>query len=150
MRIVSFDQINHFDNTWSYVDADYWTAAELTLSLICACLPTIHPLWLSALNNYRNFVRSLSRSSRSNNSSNVQNYSDQPPNGQAPGVVMRSRTDEERKRFSNLSPSREGFRRLEGKESHLEWESKVGGHTRRQDLEWASERRKTLERVEQV
>ena len=58
MRIVTFKQINLYDATWTYIPADYWTAAELCLSIICACLPTIRPLWRSLVEAYKNRSRS--------------------------------------------------------------------------------------------
>ena len=44
MRIVSYYQIDYNDVTWSFVNNSYWTNAEVPLSVMCACLPTLRPL----------------------------------------------------------------------------------------------------------
>ena len=43
-RIATFHNINAYDLTWSYMDTAYWTYSELTLSFICACVPTFRPV----------------------------------------------------------------------------------------------------------
>ncbi|KAI9751734.1 MAG: hypothetical protein M4579_005925 [Chaenotheca gracillima] len=43
-RIVAYLKIDYEDPTWSFVESAYWTNAEVTLSIVCACLPTMRPL----------------------------------------------------------------------------------------------------------
>ncbi|KAI9851754.1 MAG: hypothetical protein M1838_002831 [Thelocarpon superellum] len=44
-RIVAFYQIDDFDRTWTYINTAYWTISELSLGMLCACLPTMRPLF---------------------------------------------------------------------------------------------------------
>ena len=118
MRIITFNQISKYDPTWTYVASDYWTAAELCLSVICACLPTIRPLWRTIIEAYRR--------SRSHATS----QSDNPPMSQqgraksyhmsnkgsssSPTAPEPSYQPQSPSRSSRLmSPKRRGFERLD-------------------------------------
>lgn len=111
MRLATFKHINEWDNTWTYIQSDYWIVAELCLSVICACVPTMRPLWLNVVSLYR---RSRSRGS--------DNLSDKPPTGQNTAksypfrreisnpAAVHSPTSPSHSR--TFSPTRHGFARL--------------------------------------
>ncbi|KAI9851116.1 MAG: hypothetical protein M1838_004451 [Thelocarpon superellum] len=48
-RIVAFYQIDYSDRTYTYVNSAIWTVVEIPLSIICACLPTMRPLFRGML-----------------------------------------------------------------------------------------------------
>ena len=146
MRITTFDQIDPLDGDWSYVDSDYWTAAELCLSIICACLPTIRPLWTST----RSFIRSRSNRSKDQTPTS-QALSDKPPAGEnaARSIPMRKQTSKDavttmaaaRSPSRYTSPTREGFEKINGGEKGFGYydTGNPGQHTRREDYERARE-----------
>ena len=45
VRVTSFDQVDLDDITWTFVDVATWTAIEQSVGIICACLPTMGPLF---------------------------------------------------------------------------------------------------------
>lgn len=45
IRIVAFEGSNPNDMTWSTVETSMWSSIEQALSIICACLPTLRPLF---------------------------------------------------------------------------------------------------------
>ena len=146
IRITTFDQIDPLDGDWSYVDSDYWTAAELCLSVICACLPTIRPLWTST----RSFIRSRSNRSKDQTPTS-QALSDKPPNGEnaARSIPMRKQSSKDavttmaaaRSPSRYTSPTREGFEKISEREKGFGYyeQGNPGQHTRREDYERARE-----------
>ncbi|KAI9852942.1 MAG: hypothetical protein M1838_003736 [Thelocarpon superellum] len=45
MRIVAVYQIDYSDRTWTYTSTTNWSMVESFLSIVCACLPTMRPLF---------------------------------------------------------------------------------------------------------
>lgn len=44
LRCWAIANINHTDVTWSYTRYQLWTQVELSIGIICACLPTLQPV----------------------------------------------------------------------------------------------------------
>ncbi|KAI9844523.1 MAG: hypothetical protein M1838_002150 [Thelocarpon superellum] len=44
-RIVAFFQLDNDDQSWTFVNTAYWTITEMSLGILCACLPTMRPLF---------------------------------------------------------------------------------------------------------
>ncbi|KAI9822793.1 MAG: hypothetical protein M1832_003026 [Thelocarpon impressellum] len=45
MRIVTYLQIDNNDPSWSFIPCATWTMGEIPLAIVCACLPTMRPLF---------------------------------------------------------------------------------------------------------
>ncbi|KAG8525512.1 uncharacterized protein KY384_009156 [Bacidia gigantensis] len=44
-HIVVYSNLNEDDLTWNYVDAAMWTAAEPSIAVVSACIPSLRPLF---------------------------------------------------------------------------------------------------------
>lgn len=45
LRIVAFDSSNQDDPTYTTINTAMWSSVEQSLGIICACLPTLRPLF---------------------------------------------------------------------------------------------------------
>ena len=54
VRVVAFNQVDESDITYTIVTASVWTTIEQTMGIICACLPTIRPLFSRLLSHIKN------------------------------------------------------------------------------------------------
>lgn len=45
LRIVTFDSANITDATYTSIDSATWSSVEQSVAIICACLPTLRPLF---------------------------------------------------------------------------------------------------------
>ena len=46
MRLVALAGVDESDVTWNYVPAAIWTAAEPSIAVVSACLPSLRPLFV--------------------------------------------------------------------------------------------------------
>ena len=53
VRVVAFNQVNLADVTWTLVGVATWTTIEQSVGIICACLPTLRPLFGRLLSNIK-------------------------------------------------------------------------------------------------
>lgn len=49
LRCWAIANINHTDVTWSYTRYQLWTQVELSVGIICACLPTLQPIFNASI-----------------------------------------------------------------------------------------------------
>ena len=45
VRVIVLARINEADITWNYINAGIWSAVEPSVAVMCACLPSLRPLF---------------------------------------------------------------------------------------------------------
>ncbi|KAL9606495.1 MAG: hypothetical protein Q9179_000360 [Wetmoreana sp. 5 TL-2023] len=59
--MVVLSRLEQQDVTWNYINAGIWSALEPSMAVICACIPSLRPLFSLSAHTLRN-VASASRS----------------------------------------------------------------------------------------
>ncbi|KAL8644847.1 MAG: hypothetical protein Q9210_007041 [Variospora velana] len=67
VRIIVLSRIGKKDITWNYINGALWAVAEPSVAVICACLPSLRPLFATTYNAMSRIPKrvSISHSSRS-------------------------------------------------------------------------------------
>lgn len=92
LRVTSFNFQNLEDQSYVTTDSSMWSSIEQSVGIICACLPTLRPL-------FRAWYGSRKRNSKYVRNSTTSNFPNRPPRS---GCL--SQVDEEGGVFSPVSP----------------------------------------------
>ena len=72
VRVVTFNEVNFNDITYTIVDASMWSTIEQSVGIICACLLTYQPLFRWFWNRFSSKTRGYSDDSRRTPSKRIQ------------------------------------------------------------------------------
>ncbi|KAL8677575.1 MAG: hypothetical protein Q9186_006009 [Xanthomendoza sp. 1 TL-2023] len=81
--VVVIVRLQAVDATWNFINVSIWSALEPSMAVICACIPSIRPLFSVAARSLRNVNSSMSRNKLSTNNSKRRTWPNSSRGGNA-------------------------------------------------------------------